>query len=190
MSAPIDTCTLIAQHRIAFKAWCDTSDEEWDTPAALAAGDLMDAAHDALFNHRPATLQETREKAIYMASCRSFLEWDSIEKIKLIEALTPAEPSASTKLQAAIDAFLEAKRAYDAAIEGGGDGEGPEWDVYEATEHAVISYPCQTIEDVRLKGQFFLDKAGPNDTLRNCFSSEGPTLDRFLRSLLGEGGAK
>lgn len=101
MSTPIDLNTLIAQHRVAFKAWCDTSDEEWDTPAATAAGDLMDAAHNALFSHRPATLEEARDKAAYMASCRSFLEWDSIEKIKLIEALTPDEAKASPQLQTA-----------------------------------------------------------------------------------------
>jgi hypothetical protein len=83
-----------------------------------------------------------------------------------------------------IDAFTAAKSAYQAAAE----GEGPEWDAYEAAEHAVIVYPCQTIKDVRVKARFFLENSGPNDTLRNCDSESGHTLDLFLRSLV-EGGA-
>lgn len=180
--------TLLDNHRTAFKAWVGTEDEEWDTPAAKAAGDKMDAAHDALFSHRPVTLEEAREKAAYMVSCRSFLEWDSIEKIKLIEALTPAEAPSSSGLATAIAAFLEAKRAYD-AVPPDLDKEGAEWDAYEATEHAVVTYPCKTFEEVQLKARFFLDNDGPYDTIKNCFGSTEETLRPFLRSLLGEGGA-
>jgi len=89
-------------------------------------------------------------------------------------------------LRELIDAFTVAKAAYDASA-GRGDCDGPEWDVYEATEHAVIVYPCRTVEDVRLKAHFFLDNDGPNDTLRNCFTGDHDwTLDLFLRSLTGE----
>lgn len=83
-----------------------------------------------------------------------------------------------------IDAFAVAKLAYDAATE---DNDNPnEWDAYEAAEHAVIVYPCHTLDDVREKAGFFLDNYGPNDTLRNCADDTGSELDRFLRSLLGE----
>lgn len=80
-----------------------------------------------------------------------------------------------------INAFAAAKAAYDRNA----DPDGPEWDAYEAAEHAIIVYPCLTIEDVRLKARFFLDNSGPNDTLRNCFSADGPVVDVFLHSLLG-----
>lgn len=90
------------------------------------------------------------------------------------------------RLGTVIAQFIEAKRAYDTAAEAG-DTDGPEWDAYETKEHAVIVYPCLTIEDVRQKARFFLDYAGPNDTLRNCYSGDYDwTLDEFLRSLLGE----
>jgi hypothetical protein len=160
MNAPIDTYTLIAQHRVAFKAWCDTSDEDWDTPAALEAGDLMDAAHDALFNHRPATLQEAREKAAYMASCRSFLEWDSIEKIKLIEALTPAPTD-----HAAIDALIEAHKASWAALDAAcqvtdqafgtadeaaaEEAQGEASDATAAAIGQIIEHPYSSIEELQ-----------------------------------------
>jgi hypothetical protein len=80
-----------------------------------------------------------------------------------------------------IDVFTAAKSAYvdDATVE----DEGPEWEAYEVAEHALIVFPCETIEDVRLKARFFIENAGPNDTLRNCFSESGYTLDLFLRSL-------
>lgn len=88
-------------------------------------------------------------------------------------------------LRELIDAFGIAKAAHDGLPEDQ-DDEGPEWDAYEATERAVIVHPCQSIEDVRLKAHFFLDSIGPRDTLRYCYSSGVPTLDLFLRSLLGE----
>jgi hypothetical protein len=86
-------------------------------------------------------------------------------------------------LREAIDTFTAAKSAYDNATV---EDDGPKWDAYEAAEHAVIIYPCQTIEDARLKARFFLDNDGPNDTLRNCVSERGHVLDAFLRSLIGE----
>jgi hypothetical protein len=85
-----------------------------------------------------------------------------------------------------INTFEVARQAYEVAAKTD-DTDGPVWDAYEAAEHAVIVYPCRTIEDVRLKAKFFLENEGPNDTLRNCSSSQGPALDRFLRSLIGEG---
>lgn len=187
MNATANLSTLLDNHRTAFKAWVDTEDEDWDTPAAKAAGDMMDAAHDALFSHRPATLEEVREKAAYMLSCRSFLEWDSIEKIKLIEALIPAEAPAPTELETLIARFFDAQRAYDAVPAEQDDD--PQFEVYEAAETAVITYPCKTVGEVQRKARFFLENDGPNDTLRNCFNNAGPTLNRFLRSLLSEGGA-
>lgn len=94
-------------------------------------------------------------------------------------------------LRELVEAFNVAKGAWDALCEADPDGEDdnpPEWEAYEAAEHAVIVHPCQTIEDVHLKARFFLINAGPNDTLRNCLTGDQDwTLDCFLRSLLGEG---
>jgi hypothetical protein len=83
---------------------------------------------------------------------------------------------------ALIDAFAGAKAAYDIVAE----GDTPEWDAYEAAELAVIVHPCQSMDEVREKARFFLDEAGPNDTLRNCRSGDNTALDLFLRSLIGE----
>lgn len=86
-------------------------------------------------------------------------------------------------LQDVIKTFVAAKDAYDRA----GDWVDEEdEDAYLAAEHAIILYPCQSMEEVRLKAQFFLDQCGPNDTLQNCSDESGPMLNRFLRSLLGE----
>lgn len=78
-----------------------------------------------------------------------------------------------------------AKKAFDAAD---CDNDGVEWEAYEAAEHAVIVHPCSTIDEVRVKANFFLTNHAPYDTIRNCYNSEEETLLPFLRSLLGDGG--
>lgn len=86
-----------------------------------------------------------------------------------------------------IDTFAAARAAFLATPD---DDDCPaEWDAYCTAEDAVINAPCGTMEDVRLKAQFFLDHEVPHETLRNCINDDGWALDRFLRSLLGEGGA-
>ncbi len=91
------------------------------------------------------------------------------------------------KLKALIDAYEKAREDYEnAAPENEG---GPEWDAYEAAEHAVIIYPCRSLEDVRMKARFFLENSGLYDTIRNSRTSAEPeeeALMPFLRSLLGE----
>lgn len=83
-----------------------------------------------------------------------------------------------------IAAFVAAKAAYDAADEYDDDLES---EVCDAAEYAVIVYPCQTIDDIRLKARLFLTSSPLNDTLRNGHTGEDSALDVFLRSLLGEG---
>jgi hypothetical protein len=89
---------------------------------------------------------------------------------------------ARLKIETAIARFIETKQVYDCTAE----DDGPEWDAYEAAEHAVIFYPCRTMDDVRIKARFFLENEGPNDTLQNCPIGPARALDVFLRSLLGE----
>lgn len=86
-----------------------------------------------------------------------------------------------------IDTFTTVRAAFLAAPDD--DDCNAKWDAYCKAEDAVINASCETIEDVRLKAQFFLDHEAPHDTLRNCFNNDGWALDRFLRSLMGEGGA-
>lgn len=85
-----------------------------------------------------------------------------------------------------IDTFAAARAAFLAASD---DDSSSEWDAYCTAEDAVINAPCGTMEDVRLKAQFFLDHEAPHETLRNCINDDGWALDRFLRSFLSEGGA-
>jgi hypothetical protein len=44
----------------------------------------------ALLDHRPFNIAEVSRKSTFMASCRTFVEWDDFDQVKLIEALTPA----------------------------------------------------------------------------------------------------
>ena len=97
----------------------------------------------------------------------------------------PEDQEAGHPVAVLIDAFADTKAAYEKVAE----GDTPEWNAYEAAEHAIIVHPCQSMDDVRQKARFFLDEVGPNDTLRNCrVSSTSPErcIDLFLRSLCGE----
>lgn len=84
-----------------------------------------------------------------------------------------------------IDAFAAARKAFLGAPEDD-DECVVEWEAYCKAEDAVIAFPCQTIEDVRLKARFFLDHEAPNDALRTGHKGDDRTIDVFLRSLLGE----
>ncbi len=89
-----------------------------------------------------------------------------------------------SKLKALIDAYEKAREDYEnAAPEDPGT---PEWEAYEAAEHAVIICPCRSLEDVRTKARFFLENESPYDTIRNCHTQTEEALIPFLRSLLGE----
>lgn len=84
-----------------------------------------------------------------------------------------------------IAAFEAARVAYeDAAPEFDGD---PLWNAYEATEHAVVVHPCETLDEVRLKARYFLENDGPYCTIADCEDETGDVLRTFLRSLLGAG---
>lgn len=89
-------------------------------------------------------------------------------------------------LRELINAFLAAREAYENALDDDEGFTGPEWDAYEEAEHAVIVYPCQSLDDVRTKARFFLENESSYDTIRNCYSTTEETLLPFLRSLLGE----
>lgn len=71
------------------------------------------------------------------------------------------------------------------------DESGPstEWDAYEAAEDAVLSFPCTTIEEVRLKAAFVKSDENAFDSVKNCFRGgdhkKEYVLAIFLRSLLG-----
>jgi hypothetical protein len=93
------------------------------------------------------------------------------------------------ELETLIATFEAARIAFNAAD---ANDDGAEFEKYYDAEIAVITHPCRSIEDIRLKARFLLDNDGPNDTVQNCFVPESgePVLNVFLRSLLGEGGAQ
>jgi hypothetical protein len=173
--------TLISEHMAALAEW-DTEPGDRAVPGLNAR---LDAARDALFDHRPASLDEVRRKADYFSATRAFVEWDDFDQVKLVHALTPvlAATSDMEKLFAAFAAAQAAWRAMPEETEG-----GPEWDALEAVEHEIVIYPCRTIEDVQAKARFFLENEMPYDTIRNCSGAEEETLLTFLRSLLADRG--
>lgn len=93
-------------------------------------------------------------------------------------------------LRELIDAYRQAQAAWrklDDETVGVTDG-SPEWRAYEDAENAVLFFPCQTLEDVRLKDRFVLDEDSAYDSLKNCYFSDTgeDVLKGFLRCLTGE----
>lgn len=174
---------LIIAHNEALAAY--DADHETHDQQNDVTGFAVDAARDALLAHRPTTLEEVAIKATYMAANRTFTEWDNFEQVQLIQALTPT-PREPSKLPLLIATFHEATAVRDAAwARGDDDADGPEQVDLEVAEDAVLRFPCQTLDEVRVKAQFFLNNSGPYDTIRNCFDAKEETLLPFLRSLAG-----
>lgn len=85
--------TLIAAH-MALMTPFETAYEDDDAGAAAqeALYPQLLATRQALLDHRPASLDEVRRKAEFMARDRSFAFWDDdrIDVVDIIAALTPA----------------------------------------------------------------------------------------------------
>ncbi|OWK20761.1 hypothetical protein AJ88_26320 [Mesorhizobium amorphae CCBAU 01583] len=60
-------------------------------PAVARANALVTKTRQALFDHRPTNMAEAARKGEFMASCRTFIEWDDFDQVQLISALTPKE---------------------------------------------------------------------------------------------------
>ncbi|MEQ1941481.1 hypothetical protein ABMA32_03565 [Mesorhizobium sp. VNQ89] len=104
--------TLMTNHRNAMARYSACSDDDWKGQEA-AINAAINASRDALFAHRPTSLEEARAKASFLARDKAFSEWDDFEPVKLIHALTPeCSPSPIALL---IDAHAESFRQLDAA---------------------------------------------------------------------------
>lgn len=98
------------------------------------------------------------------------------------------ESDGSHELRKRIDAFKAAREAYRKCEE---DGEASTIrGAYEAAEESVLSCPCRTMADVRLKADLILSDDDLNDTVRNCSTMKNGqhvrSLTPFLLSLKGE----
>lgn len=102
------------------------------------------------------------------------------------QLVTPAVSDEPSQLETQIAAYAKAREAWENADPEGEWPDSPEWIACDAAEHAIIVYPCQTMEDVRKKADFFLNNESAYETIRNCRSATEETLLPFLRSLLGE----
>ena len=100
--------------------------------------------------------------------------------------MTTTEPDNRT-LTELITAFHTTYAALESADPDRDQGtDSVEWGAWEDVEHAIVRYPCRTLDDVRVKARFFLENEGAYDTIRTCENATEETLYPFLRSLLGE----
>ncbi|MBM2715333.1 hypothetical protein JQK88_29825 [Mesorhizobium caraganae] len=83
--------TLIAAHVVALAAYDATPGDDPKSPAVARANALVTKTRQALFDHRPTNMAEAARKGEFMASCRTFIEWDDFDQVQLINALTPKE---------------------------------------------------------------------------------------------------
>ncbi|BCH12113.1 hypothetical protein MesoLj131c_63710 [Mesorhizobium sp. 131-3-5] len=81
---------LFAAHVGALAAYDATPGENPKSPAVVRANALVTKTRQALFDHRPANMAEAARKGEFMASCRTFIEWDDFDQAQLIKALAPA----------------------------------------------------------------------------------------------------
>lgn len=77
---------LIAAHVAALAEYDAVPDSEFNGPRCQALGRIVDVSRQALLDYRPAFLAEAARKAAFMASCRTFVEWDDLDRAVLIKA--------------------------------------------------------------------------------------------------------
>lgn len=80
---------LIAAHTAALADYDATPGEDTKSAAFRRASAAVTKTRQALFDHRPVNLSEATRKGEFMASCRTFIEWDDFDQVHLINALTP-----------------------------------------------------------------------------------------------------
>lgn len=97
---------------------------------------------------------------------------------------TKAAPTAD--LRGLIEAYAAAKSAWEAIFDKGQD-QGPERNAWIAAETAIITLPCNTLDEVRAKVRFFLEHPGVCEEIRAGCTLDKDSLVSFLHSLLGEG---
>lgn len=87
---------LMTAHDAVLAVYDAQNDDDYDRDSDLV-GKAIDNLRDAILGHRP-TLAEVPAKAEFMASRKTFAEWDNFHPAKLIAALTPAssEPKRMT----------------------------------------------------------------------------------------------
>lgn len=81
--------TLITVHVKALAAYDAEPGDNPKSPAVARANALVTKTRQALFDHRPTNMAEAARKGEFMASCRTFIEWDDFDQVQLINALTP-----------------------------------------------------------------------------------------------------
>jgi hypothetical protein len=85
---------MINDHLEALAAYSRCTDQEWETVEIRAPIDsTVDRTRKALLDHRCRNTTEVKVKGAFMAQCRSFYDWDDIERSALILALTPSVQS-------------------------------------------------------------------------------------------------
>ncbi|MES0028018.1 hypothetical protein [Mesorhizobium sp. M0040] len=80
---------LIAAHVGALAAYDATPGDNPKSPGVARANALVTKTRQALFDHRPTNMAEAMRKGQFMASCRTFIEWDDFDQVQLIKAPTP-----------------------------------------------------------------------------------------------------
>lgn len=85
---------MINDHAMALAAWSRLTDQEWENVELRGPLDAdIDRTRQALLDHRCRNTAEMKVKSSFMLQCRSFHDWDDIERSALILALTPSVQS-------------------------------------------------------------------------------------------------
>ncbi|QKC83622.1 hypothetical protein [Mesorhizobium sp. NZP2077] len=81
---------MIAAHVGALAAYDAMPGDNPKSSAEARASALVTKTRQALFDHQPTNMAEAARKGEFMASSRTFIEWDDFDQVQLIKALTPA----------------------------------------------------------------------------------------------------
>ena len=201
---------LIDLHRENYTAWnaisnlADSMHPDFDPyrkGEVQALNDRDAELMERIILHPANSLEVIKAKGDYLASHQALGALGYEEAQAFVDTFAADEKGAhivgtlggeQPSIEALIDAYNEAQAVWSIRFDADSNtaGDCPEWDAYEATEQAVIEYPCSTIEEVRVKARFLLNDEFPYESVKQCKRGDTDVLKSFLRSLLGEAPAQ
>ena len=94
VEAKTELLALIGAHTVSMVRYKACSDDDWNNEKIKGSIDAdIDHTRRALLDHRCQHIEEVQIKATFMSSCKSFNDWDDLDRVEIIKALIPAVQS-------------------------------------------------------------------------------------------------
>lgn len=150
------------------------------------ACDVEDAVVLEICSYRPSSPAEMDQKARFLLDWTKDTQMEPSEASALLNSMLIEEMAGNRPtINDLISAHAVAQAAWDAVKHLETPPAEAIFEAKDAAEHAVIVFPCVTIEDVRRKAEFILNDPIAYDSVEQCQVDGVGVLRLLLQSLAG-----